>query len=270
MGNFTYIMNADNQVVLKAGLVSATATDSADTTTLGPANAIALPVSLPWRSNGVGSKSLIIDFGSSVSVDFVAVVGHNISSSATELRAFGDSSTPPAAIDVINMLPNHLGRGTTWGLAASSASNRYWSIEITDNSNPDGYYEIGYVIFGVASELGFNMNYDWNEQLVYDNRKAKAYGGSPLVGEVVEHRSKIDLTFGNLLKTERNTFKQFVDGFDGARKPAFFVPDPDDNLGFFGRLTTPTSINFTHRNKGVMDGAKLSFEEDTRGIRVAV
>lgn len=265
-------MDADNEVVKKAGSISATATDSADTSTLGPANAIVLPVSLPWRSGGVGAKSLILDFGTTITANFAAVVGHNISKDATELRVFADNSTPPSASNIINLLPNHLGPGTTWGIRdAGSFTQRYWSIEITDSSNAQGYYEIGYIVLGVVTELGFNMNYDWTEELMYSNRQSQTVSGSPLIGERIDDRSRINLTFGNLLKAERNTFKQFIRAFDGSRNPAFFIPDPDDNMGFFGRLKGPAgSINFTHRNKGVMDNTMLTFEEDNRGIKINV
>lgn len=268
MGNFTYLMDDDNEVVKKADDVVATATDTADAATLGPANAVILPISLPWRSNGVGAKSLILDFGTAITADFVAVVGHNISADATELRAFADSSTPPGATNEIDMLAGHLGPGSSWGLRAAGAfTQRYWSIEITDASNPDGYYEVGYVVLGVATELGFNMNFDWNEQWIYKNRQNP---GSPFYGEQLEDYSKISLTFGNLLKTERDILKKFLKGFNGSRKPAFLVPDPDDNFGMFGRLEGPGQVPFTHRNKGVIDGAAVSFVEDNRGIRINV
>lgn len=270
MGNFTYLRNADNEVVKLASTVTATATDTADASTLGASNVLILPTSLPWRSNGTGAKSLIVDFGTAVTVDFVAVVGHNVSASAALFNFVGGATSPPTT-DTINLLTNHLGPGTTFGIrSAGSVSHRYWAVNITDNSNPDSYYEVGYVVLGVKTELGFNMNFDWIEQVHINNRMAETEAGSPLVGEQVDERSQVDLTFGNLLLAERDTLKQFIYGFNGARNPAFIVPDPDDNFGFFGRLLSPNTIPMTHKNKGIVDEVALSFMEDGNGIRINV
>lgn len=269
MGNFTYLRNSDNEIVKQAAALSATATDTANVA-LGAANATVLPISLPWRSVGTGTKSLIVDFGTDVSVDFAAVCGHNISKDATEFRFFGGPSSPPA-VDILNLLPNHLGPGTTWALRSAGAyTNRYWGVTINDASNADGFYEVGYLVLGVATELGFNFNVNWIEEALRSNRQAETAAGSPLVGELVDRRSRYLLTFGSMKKAERNTFKQFEAGFNGSRNPAFIVPDPDDNHGIFGRLETPATISYTHLNKGISDGATLSFIEDNPGIRINV
>lgn len=106
-----------------------------------------------FRSAGT-TVSLVCDTGlnQSVAIDTAAVRAHNLTVDATIL--FEGSNDPTFATTnysfaMTTTAPHAYYIAPTFPVEAAK-SNRYWRVTITDATNPDGYVEIGMIVFGVA------------------------------------------------------------------------------------------------------------------------
>jgi len=114
-------------------------------------------LSVRWRSVTPTAQSVIIDFGTAQTIDTAAILGHNISSSASSITVLTASD------------------GSTWStigtlvhnadamLVFASATNQYFQFSIDDPLNSDGYVEVGrlwlgsYVTISPSSLLDFRV-----------------------------------------------------------------------------------------------------------------
>jgi hypothetical protein len=114
-------------------------------------------LSVRWRSVTATAQSVVIDFGTAVTIDTAAILGHNISSGASTISVLTASD------------------GSTWStigtlvhnadamLVFASATNRYFKFSIDDPLNTDGYVEAGrlwlgsYVTISPSSLLDFRV-----------------------------------------------------------------------------------------------------------------
>lgn len=96
-----------------------------------------------WRTTSVSSQSIIFDLGTAMEVETVAIIGHNLSASATTvLEANTSNSWPGATSKTItynaNMMLNYF----------SGETYRWWKLSIDDPTNTDGYLSIGRIWLG--------------------------------------------------------------------------------------------------------------------------
>lgn len=106
-----------------------------------------------------------IDLGSAQEVKVLVIYDHNLTSAAT--------------ITLIGVDPTILNESITWAAdkilhyLAATTTKRYWQLQITDDTNPDGYIRIGELFMGSYLELSKNYAEGFSKGfgLLYDENK---------------------------------------------------------------------------------------------------
>ncbi len=268
MGVLLYMFNEDNEVFKNKDSVSMSAASSANP--LSPDLVTQEPVAHPWRSSTVaGTKWIEFDFGSAITVDFCMIAGHNMQGGGGTLKVYGGSSSAPTT-EIFDLASNVNHSSSVYGYrTAGSVSHRYWRIEESNVPKDDSFLEIGYVMLGVATQLGIGYEPGWNEDVIKENRQAVTGGGAVLVGELVRDYSEFSLTFGALNTSERPTFQNWVRRMQGSRKPLALVPNSTDSLCMFGRANSPR-MTLIHERKATASNQEIRFSEEPRGVRINV
>jgi hypothetical protein len=114
-------------------------------------------LSVRWRSTTPTAQSVIIDMGSTVTIDTAAIIGHNIGASASSISVLtaADGSTWSTIGTLVH--------NADAMLVFASATNRYFQFSIDDPLNADWYVEIGrlwlgsYVTVSPSSLLDFRV-----------------------------------------------------------------------------------------------------------------
>ncbi len=114
-----------------------------------------------YRTTGVTTESITVDFGSAVTVDRLMIQGHNFTSGATVTLKADDNSgfSSPESVSV------------TWRAGTvitdfTAKTYRYWKLEIADSGNSDGYLEIGNLLLGETVTLDAPLPRGWEQTLV--------------------------------------------------------------------------------------------------------
>jgi len=127
-------------------------TASTEATNYGKANLVDSVHSTCWRSTGVSSESLLIDFGEAQAVDTIALGNHNFLGELTKLELqYG--TTDSCADGYVNLLDDIT--ETDFIKFFFSVSYRYWKLVI-EGADDITYYEIGELWLGVHVELDKN------------------------------------------------------------------------------------------------------------------
>jgi len=104
-----------------------------------------------WRSNPGGSKIVALSCDTQVSqgvfVDTIAILGHNLTRSATvEVQA---SNSPTFAVYQSFFLEVNRTANVYWvAPSAPTVSYRYWRFSINDQTNTNNFLQIGSIVFG--------------------------------------------------------------------------------------------------------------------------
>jgi hypothetical protein len=116
---------------------------------------------LAWRSTAIAAaQDLDNDLGQAYQYDYVALLGHNISASATVTLYGADDSAFTA--NVVSDILTHNVANLRFYLAAAR-TKRYVRIRVLDTTNPNGYIEIGTVILGKYLNLGVPVEAEGHE-----------------------------------------------------------------------------------------------------------
>lgn len=96
-----------------------------------------------WRTTSASGQTIVFDLGSAHDIDSVAVIEHNVSSSAT-ITLEGNSS---------NSWPGATSQSVTYNAGMmmkffTASSYRYWRVSIDDPTNTDGYISVGRIWLG--------------------------------------------------------------------------------------------------------------------------
>ncbi len=268
MGVLLYMFEDENEIALKKDSLTISAGSSSSP--LVAAHLTQLPVALPWRSsNTAGIRTIDIDFGTAVSVDFCLLAGHNLTGGGgTFTVAGGSSSAPSSVVFDLNSNINH--SSSVYGyLTGGAVSHRYWRILENNVPKDDQFFELGYIALGVATKLGIGYEPAWTEDVVKENRMAVTDGGAILVGELVRDFSEFSFRFGALNTSERPTFQNWVRKMQGSRKPLALVPNSTDTLCMFGRASSPR-MSLVHERLATASNQEIKFSEDPRGVRISV
>jgi hypothetical protein len=129
---------------------------------------IASPLKV-WRTPDLDNIKLRVDLGASIGVNLVGLFEHNgtpgLPSSGPTWRiraddseanldaAPGSEAVDSGSIALLQGEVNLSGWTRTnsyWFLGGSGSTARYWQVEVTDASNPDGYFEAGRLYFADA------------------------------------------------------------------------------------------------------------------------
>lgn len=146
---------------------SATSNDD-DSTDVAASNLLKIQHSRKWRSGGLGTLQVTIDAGSAQSWDTVALLYHNGYTGTLRVTSHGSTGALFSAPDFDNgtvplRFTGDLTAFTayhTWVATGTTQTYRYVGLEISDGSNPDGYFEAGVVVVGevftpqIGAELG--------------------------------------------------------------------------------------------------------------------
>src|SRR5574340_804533 len=140
----------------------------------------------------IGSTTFNLDLGTARTSRLVAILNHNGTINGTvRVRFYSDAgyttlvhdSGTESLIGDPDILPEVLlnWRPDWWKVLSSSVAARYVKVDITDTSNPDGYFELGrFCVMG--SWTPGTVNISWGQSLTYDHSNtgvSKALSGTP-------------------------------------------------------------------------------------------
>jgi len=257
MGNLTWLSNDDN-LAARPGVGVSVLTAA---TAYPKANLITLPISKPWRSDGIAftGEWILLDFGTALAVDLIGLVNHNLSDGAVIVVTAG--STAACADYTANPAAAWRERDA-FTLLAASWSYRFWKIAITDQGNTDGYISLGYLVLGDSTTLAGNFSYGWSIGYEAENVEHESDAGVLSVAELF-YRRRLSLPFRNLATAY---VAQLVTLFEGLKRnaiPVFAVPDSEANEGYFGRFVG--QIRRSYPNYYAYQDMDLEFVEDSIG-----
>jgi hypothetical protein len=213
-------------------------------------------------NDALASTQFDIDLGTNRGVRVVALAGHNFSSAAVfRIRAStvaGDFSAPLhdsgwtgvwagtylsgsvpwesplfwTAVQTMTGLDG--GQPTLIHLLAEETGARYWRIEINDQSNSDGYVEIGRLFLGSAFQPAANFN--WGESIGYadDSTIDTAWSGAEYYDRRTVRRVAT-LQFDWLTDAEALERVLDMQRLQGVTREILFVWDPGDTVYFSRR-----------------------------------
>jgi len=171
-----------------------------------------------WKTTGVTSENIVIDLLSAASVTFAAVLGHNLTSSAT-LKIQGNATNAWGAPTVDETI-------TIADLAFKSftgASLRYWRFTFADATNTDGYLKVGRLYVGpkltpaAAHHVGFTeARFDTSETFL--SVSGQVFGDIGVEGRLYDYSLPI------LTNTEKGYFTTMY-ATTKKVKPFIVVPD---------------------------------------------
>ena len=113
-----------------------------------------------WRSAGIGSVLLRNDseITQGILIDTLGLLNHNLTSSAIVTLAGTNDPTFVSTPLVINLQAT---ADNIYYIAPTQPFDkyRYWQLTIDDPTNPDGYYEIGTIVWGNSDIFPLTQNF---------------------------------------------------------------------------------------------------------------
>jgi hypothetical protein len=238
-------------------MIGATLGSSSASSVYPLSNVNILPIGKPFRFTGKASENITIDLVTAQSIDFVALVNHNLSSGATITVQAGTTSGVADFSTVVAWRQYDAFKIFT------VQSKRYWKITIADSGNADAYIEVGYVLLGDSTEFGFNFTYGWKFSDEFQNAELESEYGVPFVTTLFE-RIRLQMEFLNLSAANATTFRTFFRALQRNAVPLFLIPDSAVNDGYFGRITSNLE-----RTIDVYQTMDIEFVQESRGRRLA-
>jgi len=217
---------------------------TADSTETGDFNANNLNTDIVeqvWRSQtGTVAATLTCDteVPQGVAVDTLAILNHNITSSATITI---EASNSPTFSPVGETIPIEWEEENIYYIAPQFPINqwRYWRILISDATNPDNYLQVGTIVFGMASILAGECFTDEVTRTQKHFADKIATEGFTNVSNDRALKRQVDLEFLNIAYN-RGNYKKLAEVFKTARTSlkCLWIPDPQDASRFavFGKL----------------------------------
>lgn len=215
-----------------------------------------------------------MDFGTARSVGVVALIAHNLSSTST-VRIYGDDAsdftTPVYDSGNIEVWPSGvipqelleweddnfwLGTVSQEAVAgfnapfvhipSSAQVLRYWKVEITDTSNPDGYVHIGRVFIGSAWRPTIGRSY--GASISYEDTSViEASLSGEEFFDVRRRRRTHNFELGFLSQTEAYDRVLDLQRIQGVTGEVLIIPDITDTVNqakvsFLGRLKNLSAV----------------------------
>lgn len=181
-----------------------------------------------WRSSGLSTVTIDVDFGSPLAPDVIALLDHNLTSAAT-ITIMANSTpswtSPPLSETIVWQAGNVLRYLTT-----VSRSYRYWRLSLSDPANPDGYLRLSELFLG--GYLGMSQNFDrgWSR-----SHAAHVYGpsgGLRLPRGIWATAQRIQLNYLLMTAADRTAlwalFDTVCDPSRGTIQPFLVNCDTDD------------------------------------------
>ncbi|MEY2859120.1 MAG: hypothetical protein RLZZ74_3433 [Cyanobacteriota bacterium] len=218
-----------------------------------------------WRSNSSLSATLVCDtqLVQGVAPDTFAFLNHNWSSSA--VVTFEGSNSPTFASVGIT-LPIEATSINSYYISPTfpTTQYRYWRLTISDPTNPEGFLQVGTIIFGNSIIFqGEDIVDRIRRKMRHFSSKVKTEGFTNVSNDRALKRS-IVVNF-NSLDYRKGNFDSLINVFETARTSlkCLWLPDPQDpkRFGVFGKLVDIPEEE--HENRGdAADIVTLAVEID--------
>jgi len=205
-----------------------------------------------WRSNGSTSNVLECDteVPQGVAIDTFAILNHNLTTSAT-ITVEGSDSPTFASIEQSFAMEVETINSYYIAPTFPTLQSRYWRILINDATNPNGYLQIGTIVFGTSIIFqGECFTDNVRRKLIHFADKVMTEGFTNVSNDRAL-KTSVGLEF-RFLRFQRGNYKNIRGIFEYARTSlkCLWIPDPREpkRFGVFGKLTDiPSEL---HRNLG--------------------
>lgn len=195
------------------------------------------------------STAFVLDLASAQSLKMFALIGHNLSPGSTvRIRVSNNSDGSSPSLDVTEdidvtsvvwgslpwgafpwrgVVAGALGGYVFFYLHTAEVSGRYVLINISDESNADGYVEIGCFLAGVPFVPAVNISFGSNIGVVDDSRTERGVGAG-FYAQTKTKRRRISGPLEYLTQTEALTDLYDMQDSVGRSKGVLFILDPDE------------------------------------------
>jgi hypothetical protein len=247
----------------------ATLTANSEVATLPAENAQDPLVDNVYRSTGDTAEWLKFNLGSAKSLNNVALINHNLTTSASNIIVEGNGSDSWATPTFSQTFSAWETGETDSGLKtivrniflSSTPSLQWWRIRLEDPTNPDGYIEIGRVMGGEYFEAEQNYNSGYKQEIVDLSHKTQvgSYRTIDRRGKYNEIRCNISYI------SSADKFDEWLTMFQavGITDDVVMCLDPSDAegrnlLSFYGQFED--GIPMTHQQTEY-SGTSIMFRE---------
>ncbi len=154
------------------------------------ANVQIVHLSRKWVAvEGVNSASLVFDMGSSVACGILAVLGANLTATATLRLRASDADSTGAAGDKYDSTLINAGAKAGYGAAYhwfAAATARYWRLDLADASVTT--LEVGRIFLGPKWTPADNQSYGWQVTPLDESKVTESYGHQSFADERPQRR----------------------------------------------------------------------------------
>ena len=211
-----------------------------------------------WRSSNTSIQSLVCDTqdDSGVFLDTLAILNHNLTLGAI-VNLFG-SNEPDFSSNIFSERLVTTSKNIYYvSETIPLKSYRYWKIEITDSLNPDGYLEIGSIVFG--SSVVFSSKENFTDKLDFGIIQFKDTIQTEGFTNVSNDRGQkrfLTLNFKKLEADGRN-FLELRKMFEkaGSILKVLWIPFPEDPKRFsvFSKMVDIPKEKHTYLSQSFVD-----------------
>jgi len=223
-----------------------------------------------WRSTVTTGVTLSSDTGvpQGTIIDTLAILNHNLTSSAT-VTLIGSNNAGHSPTGVV--IPLEARENNLFYIAPTLPSTgfRYWRIAIDDATNPDGFLQIGSILYGTSHIFQGECFVDEIEFSLKDFADTVSTEGFTNVANSRAIKRNVRLDFRSLEANDRN-FKILRDIFENIRTTlkCLWIPTPDAEdqeitakFATFGKI--PVLPSERHNSKGRnIDYVSMTIEVD--------
>lgn len=195
-----------------------------------------------WRSDNANVQSLTCDTEDSggVFLDTLAILNHNLTQGAqiTLIGSNSPSFTTTPFVEQLQVEPNNM---YYMSEQLPLSGYRYWRIDINDTTNPNGYLEIGTIVFGSATVFTTDENFTddvtFGIQQFEDSIQTEGFTN---ISNDRGQKKYLDLNFKSL-QGEGKNFGELRKLFEsvGSLLKVLWVPTPKkpSQLAVFSKMT---------------------------------
>lgn len=250
-------------------LASATISSSSDGTSNTDDNAVDNRLGKVWRTDSDTLEWIKWDLVVSRAVNCVGIFNHNLTSSAT-VTFEGNATdvwTSPTVDETLTVATNAdsvvIPRICHF---FTSDTLRYWRLLIDDPTNPDGYIQIGRIMFGTYYETTRDMSDDFRVEVLDPSTGDRNPGEVPILDEDEDAQKfrRIRTSFEIISQTESDKWGAIFDKI-GQSRPAMISWTPATRPtkdSAYTYLLTP--LGLAHQFVNNYSIASLVWEEKTR------